>query len=107
MRQAVLVVAIAVIALTGAAWVASAAEIEGTVKTVDTSGQIVTLEDGTTLVLAATSKGDRQALRPGAHVKASFDEKDGKKMVTMIEVRPGAAPMTPPPAQGSPRPPSK
>lgn len=103
MKQVALAAAITVMALMASSSVASAAEVEGTVKSVDVSGEIVTLEDGTTLVLAPTSSVDREALKPGAHVKASYDSKDGKNMVTIIEVRQGM-PMTPPASQDTPKP---
>jgi hypothetical protein len=96
MKRAAMVAAIAVMALAAATSVASAAEIEGTVKSVDSTGQIVTLDNGTTLVLGPATAGDRHALKPGAQVKASYDAKDGKNMVTNIQVSPGkAAPMAP------------
>jgi uncharacterized OB-fold protein len=48
----------------------------------------VTLEDGTKLTLSPTTKVDKKALKPGAHVKASFDEKGADKMVKTIQVIP-------------------
>ncbi len=76
---------VAVLALGTAAW---AADVEGKVKSVDTSGRVVTLEDGTMLTIPSTAKVDRNALKPGAVVKASFEEKGGEKVVTAIQVTP-------------------
>jgi Cu/Ag efflux protein CusF len=67
---------------------AVAAEIEGTIKSVDPSGRMITLEDGTQLTVPATAKVEAGALKPGAHVKASFDAKGSSKVVTEIQVSP-------------------
>lgn len=64
-----------------------AIEIEGKVKTMDGSGKSVTLEDGTKLSIPDSLKAARGALREGAIVKATYEEKDGEKVVTSIEVR--------------------
>jgi hypothetical protein len=45
----------------------------------------VTLEDGTTLSVPA-SVTERSAIKEGAMVKVSYEEKDGKKVVSKIEV---------------------
>lgn len=58
----------------------------------------MTLEDGTELMLSASLMAKhREALKEGAMVKASFEEKGGQKLVTNIEVqteqkKPEAAP---------------
>jgi hypothetical protein len=66
--------------------IASAAEISGKVQAVDPAGKSVTLDNGTTLMIPATAKVDKKALAPGAMVKASYDEKDGMKMVKSLQV---------------------
>jgi hypothetical protein len=66
--------------------IASAAEISGKVQAVDPGGKSVTLDNGTTLMIPATAKVDKKALTPGAMVKASYDEKDGMKMVKSLQV---------------------
>jgi hypothetical protein len=76
---------VAVLALGTAAW---AADVEGKIKSVDTNVRVVTLEDGTMLTIPLTAKVDRNALKPGAIVKASFEEKGGEKVVTAIQVTP-------------------
>ena len=76
---------VAVLTLGTVAW---AGDVEGKIKSVDTSGRVVTLEDGTTLTIPPTAKVEKNALKPGATVKASFEEKGGDKVVTAIQVTP-------------------
>lgn len=71
------------LALAGTAW---AAEAQGKIKTVDPAGRIITLEDGTQLTIPATVRLGRTALMPGAEVKASYEEKNGEKVVRIIDV---------------------
>ena len=59
-------------------------EISGKIQKVDTSDRSIVLEDGTQLWLAESVSADD--LKEGANVKASYEEKDGKKVVTQIEV---------------------
>ena len=61
-----------------------AEEVSGKIQKVDTSDRSIVLEDGTQLWLAESVSAD--ALKEGATVKASYEEKDGKKVVTQIEV---------------------
>jgi hypothetical protein len=65
--------------------VAAGNEVQGKVKAYDHASNMLTLEDGTQISIPASVKvpGD---LKAGANVKASFDEKDGKKTATSIEV---------------------
>jgi hypothetical protein len=65
---------------------ASAAEISGKVQAVDPAGKSITLDNGTTLMIPATAKVDKKALAPGTSVKASYDDKDGMKMVKSLQV---------------------
>ena len=88
LKQAValsVLVLVAVVAFGSAAW---AADVEGQVKSVDPSGRMITLDDGTTLTIPPTTKIDKNALKPGAKVKASFEEKGADKVVTSIQVMP-------------------
>jgi hypothetical protein len=79
-------VALTVIALAApSVW---AGDVQGKIKTVDQAGRMVTLEDGTLLLIPATVQVNRQALTPGADVKASFEDKGTHKVVTEIEVKP-------------------
>ena len=76
---------VAVLAPGGIAW---AGNVEGQIKSVDESGRVVMLEDGTKLTISPTTKVDRNALKPGATVKASFEEKGTERVVTSIQVMP-------------------
>ncbi|HSF04876.1 MAG TPA: DUF1344 domain-containing protein [Methylomirabilota bacterium] len=61
-----------------------AADVEGKIRSVDTSDRVIMLEDGTQLWVAEGQAMDD--LKEGASVKASYEERDGKKIVTGIEV---------------------
>jgi hypothetical protein len=61
-----------------------AEEVSGKIQKVDMSDRSIVLEDGTQLWLAESVSAD--ALKEGATVKASYEEKDGKKVVTQIDV---------------------
>lgn len=84
MRTATLVVALLLAASLG--W-AAGNEVEGKVKNWDANTNTVTLEDGTTLSVPETFQ-ERERIREGATVKASYEEKDGRKVVSKIEVNP-------------------
>ena len=58
--------------------------VEG--KIVNVSGAKVTLADGTELMIPSSVKVQRADLKPGATVKASFEERGGQKIVTAIAV---------------------
>ena len=64
-----------------AAW---AGDVEGKIQSVDTSDRVIVLEDGTKLWVAEGLSMD--TLKEGKKVKASFDERDGKNVLTSIEV---------------------
>jgi len=68
--------------------IAWAAEVQGKIKSVDASGRMVTLDDGTQLTLPPTLTVEKQSLKPGASVKASYEEKDGQKVATSFMVMP-------------------
>jgi len=61
-----------------------AAEIEGKIQKVDPADRMFVLEDGTQLWLAEGLQVD--SLKEGASVKASYEERDGKKIATSIKV---------------------
>lgn len=67
---------------------AYAADVQGKIKSVDPSGKMVTLDDGTMLTIPPTLKIEKQALKPGASVKASYEEKGGEKVATALTVMP-------------------
>ena len=91
MKRVCSVLALAAVAivmvLAPPAW---AADIQGKIKGVDASGRLVTLDDGTQIVLPPTLTVERQALQPGANVKASYEEKDGQKVAKSFTVVPPA-----------------
>lgn len=60
--------------------------IEGQVMAVDPTGKSLTLQDGTKLMIPETVKLSQTDLKPGAKVKAAYQEKDGQKILTNLEV---------------------
>ena len=72
--------------LVAASVVWAAQSIEGKIKSVDPSGNTVTLVDGTTLVIHPDLKVLRDALKKGATVKATYVEEGGQKVVNSIVV---------------------
>ena len=74
-----------VVVLAPIAW---AADVKGKIKSVDPTGGIVTLGDGTQLTLPPTLNVEKQSLKPGATVRAIYEEKDGQKVVTAFIVMP-------------------
>ncbi|HEU4371052.1 MAG TPA: DUF1344 domain-containing protein [Methylomirabilota bacterium] len=79
-RIAAITMALA-LGLSMAAW---AGDVAGKIQSVDPAERVITLEDGTKLWVAEGLSID--SLKEGAKVKASFEERDGKKVVTSIEV---------------------
>jgi hypothetical protein len=78
--------AIVALVLTFTALPLWAEEVSGKIQKMDTTDRSIVLEDGTQLWLAESVSTDQ--LKEGATVKASYEEKDGKKVVTKIEVSP-------------------
>jgi len=79
------VIGIAMALLLVFAFGAWAEQIHGKIKSLDTSERVFALEDGTKIWVAeGLSMG---SLREGASVKASYEERDGKKVATSIEVK--------------------
>ena len=70
-----------VLGLSMAAW---AGEVSGKIQAVDSADRVITLEDGTKLWLAEGISLDN--LKEGAKVKASYEERDGKNVVTTLDV---------------------
>lgn len=80
-----LLTAIAVaLMLTLAAVGAWAEEVQGKIQTVDPSERTIVLEDGTKIWIAEGVSMDN--VKEGAAVKASYEERDGKKVATKLEV---------------------
>jgi Cu/Ag efflux protein CusF len=63
--------------------------VEGKIKSMDPSGRMLTLEDGTQLTIPPTVNVPRGSLKEGAVVKASFEEQNGRKIVTSLQVQAG------------------
>ena len=80
MRKRLGAMALSLFILSGApGW---AAEIEGTVRSVDTAARLVQLEDGTQLW---AQDGLTLDVVEGARIKASYEERDGKNVMTSLE----------------------
>jgi hypothetical protein len=67
---------------------AKAQQVEGKIKSVDPSGRMVTLEDGTQLTIPPALNVPRESLKEGAILKASFEERAGQKVATSVQVQP-------------------
>ena len=63
---------------------ASAEDISGKIQSVDPGERAFVLDDGSKLWVAEGISMD--ALKEGASVKASYEERDGKKVATSVEV---------------------
>jgi hypothetical protein len=61
-----------------------AADLEGKIQQVNTADRMIVLDDGTQLYLAEGLQMD--TLREGARVKAAYEEREGKKVVTGFQV---------------------
>ncbi len=62
-----------------------AAEIEGKIQAFDPTERSVVLDDGSKLWLPGDATLD--SLKEGAEVKVTYEERDGKNMVTDIDVK--------------------
>ncbi len=72
---------------------AAAADIEGTIQSVDPANSQVVLQDGTTLttdenttITMGGNEAKLEELKEGTKVKASYEEKDGKNVASSVEV---------------------
>jgi len=83
MKQVIaMAMALLLVLAVGRAW---AEEIQGKIKSLDTTARVFALEDGTKIWVAeGLSMG---SLRQGASVRAFYEERDGKKVATSIEVK--------------------
>ena len=61
-----------------------AEEVSGKIKSVDTSVRVIVLDDGSTIWIAEGIVMDN--LQEGKSVKASYEEREGKKVATSVEV---------------------
>jgi len=63
---------------------AGAEEVAGKIKSVDTAVRVIVLEDGSMIFIAEGIAMDN--LQEGKSVKASYEEREGKKVATTVEV---------------------
>jgi Protein of unknown function (DUF1344) len=82
MIRHIVIAATVALALAAPAW---AADIEGKVQSIDTSERTVTLDNGTKIWLGDDVAVD--AMKEGAEVKVSYEEKDGKAVATSVELK--------------------
>jgi hypothetical protein len=61
-------------------------EVQGTIASVDQSGQSITLDNGTQLMIPDSLKDARSFLKEGARVKATYEEQAGKNIATSLQV---------------------
>ncbi len=85
MRGALLLFAVLLVAAS-VAWAAQT--IQGKIMSVDPYGKKVTLLDGTQLMIPLHVKVQRDALKEGVTVRATFEQQDGQNVVTSIVVHP-------------------
>ena len=81
MKTAVGVVALLCVLAVSAAW---AGNTVGKIQSIDPGDRVVTLDDGTKLWIADGLAID--GLKQGAIIKASYEERDGKNVVTGFEI---------------------
>jgi Cu/Ag efflux protein CusF len=59
--------------------------VEGKIMAVDPAGKSLTLDDGTKLTIPDSVKVSKE-LKPGDAVKAAYQERDGQKILTNLEI---------------------
>ena len=90
MKRLAMLTLVATLAMVG---IGFAAEMEGTIRSIDTVSKELALDNGSKIVLddATTisvegKEGKLEDLKEGTKVKASFEEKDGKNVAQKLEV---------------------
>jgi hypothetical protein len=63
---------------------AEARDVTGKIQSVDTAERVIVLDDGTTLWIVEGLS--MESLREGTRVTASYDERDGRNVATVVEV---------------------
>ena len=80
-RMVAMVMAALILFAVAGAW---AEEVSGKIQTINAPERVVVLEDGTQLWLAEGLP--MEMLKEGSRVKAIYEERDGKKVATSMEV---------------------
>ena len=90
MKRLAMLTLVATLAMVGSGF---AAEMEGTIQSIDTSSKELALDNGSKIVLDDATmisvegkEGRLEDLKEGTKVKASFEEKDGKNVAQKLEV---------------------
>lgn len=83
-------VALFVVATLATASLVWAADVQGKIQKVDSSGKWVTLDTGIMLMIPASVQVDRAALKPGTDVKVSYETQGSDHIVTAIDLHPPA-----------------
>ena len=81
MKKLMLAVALVLALPVAGAW---AGDMEGKVKQIEVNQRVITLEDGTKLYW--TDSVTVKEIKQGAAVKATYEEKDGKFVLTNIQI---------------------
>ena len=91
MKRLAVLTLVATLAMVGSGF---AAEMEGTIRSIDTSSKELALDNGSKIVLDDATmisvegkEGKLEDLKEGTKVKASFEEKDGKNVAQKLEVK--------------------
>ena len=78
------VTALTIIAAFGSSFAANAAMMSGTVKSVDSSHDAITLSDGSTCTLAEGSEAED--FKPGTKVSVTYTKQNGKNVATSVKL---------------------
>ena len=78
------VIALAAAALFGVVSIAAAADVTGTIKSIDPSAATVTLDNGQTFALSATLKSQAANWKVGDKVKVTFEGTGAKMSATAV-----------------------
>jgi len=84
MKRMILAATLALVVVASAG-LAAAGDMEGKIKTIEVNQKVLTLEDGTQLYWT-DSVTVTEAVQSGALVRATYEEQDGRFMLTRIEV---------------------
>ena len=78
------VIALAAVALFGVVSIAAAADVTGTIKSIDPSAATVTLDNGQTFMLSTALKSQAANWKVGDKVKVTFDGTGAKMSATAV-----------------------